>query len=114
MTFKVEYSDQRFRVVAPDGDFEEAVGYCSVSSIEYQGKVYGIFLSGDEPDLETLSSDPDKTVMQPATLRVQELSGWPKLSPVDTVIEEIDFEEDDDEGDDAAEGADVIDMEPAQ
>ena len=97
MTFKIEFSDQRFRVVAPDGEYEEAVSYCSVSTVEYEGTVYGAYLAGDEPELETLTGHPTDTVMTTDQIRVYDLSTWPQLIPLETEIEEIDFEEDEDD-----------------
>jgi hypothetical protein len=95
MTFKIEFSDQRFRVVAPNGDYEEAVGYCAFSSVEDDGDVYVAFLTGDEPELETLTSHPTDTVMVTEQIKVYKVIVFPhQMEPVDTEIEEIDFEED--------------------
>jgi hypothetical protein len=97
MTFKIEFSDQRFRVVAPDGEYEEAVGYCTVSTVEYDGKVYGAYLAGDEPEIDTLTAS-DNTIMPTEEIKVYELTNWPALESVDTEIEEIEFEEDEPAG----------------
>ena len=94
MIFKIEYSDQRFRVVAPDGEYEEAVSFCSVSTVEYNGVVYGAYLAGDEPELETLSEHPTNTEMVTVEIKVYDLTAWPELVPMETLIEEIEFEED--------------------
>jgi hypothetical protein len=94
MTFKIEFSDQRFRVVAPDGEYEEAVGYCSVSSVEYNGTVYGAYLKGDEEELETLAAHEILTMMPTEQIKVYDFSNWPALESVDTEIEEIEFDED--------------------
>jgi hypothetical protein len=107
MTFKIEFSDQRFRVVAPNGDYEEAVGYCSVSSVEVDGTVYGAYLNGDEPELETLTSHPTDTVLVTEQIKVYDLSNWPALESVGTEIEEIDFEED------VPDDGPVVDVKPA-
>ena len=92
--FKIEFSDQRFCVVAPDGDYEEAVGYCSVSTVEYEDTVYGAYLNGDEPELEALTSHETLTIMPTEKIKVYDLSGWPALESVDTEIEEVEFDED--------------------
>jgi hypothetical protein len=94
MTFKIEFSDQRFRVVAPNGDYEEAVGYCSFSSVEVDGDVYVAFLTGDEPELDALTSHPTDTVLVTEQIKVYKVLDFPALESVDTEIEEIDFEED--------------------
>jgi hypothetical protein len=94
MTFKIEFSDQRFRVVAPNGDYEEAVGYCAFSSVEVDGDVYVAFLTGDEPELDKLTSDPNETLMVTEQIKVYKVLDFPALESVDTEIEEIDFEED--------------------
>jgi hypothetical protein len=94
MTFKIEFSDQRFRVVAPNGDYEEAVGYCAFSSVEVDGDVYVAFLTGDEPELDKLTSDPNETLMVTERIKVYKVLDFPALESVDTEIEEIDFEED--------------------
>jgi hypothetical protein len=94
MTFKIEFSDQRFRVVAPNGDYEEAVGYCAFSSVEVDGDVYVAFLTGDEPELDKLTSDPNETLMVTEQIKVYKVLDFPALGSVDTEIEEIDFEED--------------------
>jgi hypothetical protein len=94
MNFKIEFSDQRFRVVAPNGDYEEAVGYCAFSSVEFDGDVYVAFLRGDEPELEALTSHPTETVMETQEIKVRKVLDWPVMESVDTEIEEIDFEED--------------------
>jgi hypothetical protein len=92
--FRIEFSDERFRVVAPDGEFEDAVSYCSVSTVEYEGRVYAAYLAGDEPELAALSEHPTDTVMRTEQIKVYDISAWPTLEPVETEIEEIDFEED--------------------
>ena len=94
MTFKIEFSDQRFRVVAPDGEYEEAVSFCSVSTVEFSGVVYGAYLAGDEPELEALSEHPTDTTMTTAEIKVYDLTAWPELVPQQTEIEEIEFDED--------------------
>jgi len=94
MTFKIEFSDKRFRVLAPDGDCEEAVSYCSVSTVEYDGTVYGAYLAGDEEELETLAADTTPAVMTTEQIKVYSFRNWPALESVDTEIEEIDFVED--------------------
>lgn len=97
MTFKIEYSDQRFRVVAPDGDYEEAVGYCSVSTIEYEGIVYGAYLNGDEPEIDALEALENVPSMVTEQIKVYDLSNWPALESVDTEIEGVRFDEDEPE-----------------
>src|ERR1700684_981972 len=92
--FKIEFSDQRFRVVAPNGDYEEAVGYCAVSTVDVDGVVYGAYLAGDEAELEALSEHPTDTTMVTKEIKVYDLTNWPDLVPVDTEIEEIEFDED--------------------
>jgi hypothetical protein len=94
MTFKIEFSDQRFRVVAPDGEYEEAVGYCTVSTVEYEGIVYGAYLNGDEAELEELAAHSTLTIMPTEGIKVYNLSNWPSLESMDTEIEEIEFDED--------------------
>ena len=93
-TFKIEFSEQRFRVVAPNGDYEEAVGYCSVSTVEMDGTVYGAYLTGNEPELDALESDENTDVMPTEDIKVYNLSNWPALESVDTEIEAIEFIED--------------------
>jgi hypothetical protein len=94
MTFKIEFSDQRFRVVAPDGEYEEAVSYCSVSTVEYEGRIYAAYLAGDEAELEALTEHPTDTTMITVIIKVYDITEWPELVPVDTQIEEIEFDED--------------------
>jgi hypothetical protein len=93
MKFKIEFSDQRFRVVAPNGDYEEAVSYCSVSSVEVDGTVYGAYLNGDELELEALEGIEAPTMVT-EQIKVYDLSNWPQLESVDTEIEAVDFDED--------------------
>ncbi len=107
MRFKIEFSDQRFRVVAPDGDYEDAVTYCSVSTMTYQGVVYGAYLSGDEPELDALTSHPTDTVLVTEEIKVYNFSNWPALESVETEIEEIEFEEDEPTAASA-----IVDVEP--
>jgi hypothetical protein len=97
MTFKIEFSDQRFRVVAPNGDYEDAVSYCAVSTVEHEGTVYGAYLAGDEDELETLTAHPIDTTMVTTEIKVYDLSDWPNLVPVVTEIEECEFDEDEPE-----------------
>lgn len=97
--FRIEFSDQRFRLVAPDGEYEEAVGYCSVSTVEYNGVVYAAYLDGDEDDIDTLSNDPNLTTMKAEGIRAYPLTDWPNLGAgVDVELEEIEFEEDEPDG----------------
>jgi hypothetical protein len=105
MKFKIEFSDQRFRVVAPNGDYEEAVGYCSVSSVEVDGTVYGAYLNGDEPELEALEGIEAPTMVT-EQIKVYDLSNWPQLESVDTEIEAVDFDED-------VPAGPVVDVKPA-
>lgn len=93
MSFKIELSDQRFRVVAPDGEYEEAVSYCSVSTVEYDGSIYGTYLAGDEPELDALAAT-EETTMQTVDIKVYNFSDWPNLVPVETELEEVEFDED--------------------
>jgi hypothetical protein len=93
MTFKIEFSDQRFRVVAPNGDYEEAVGYCSVSTVEVDGTVYGAYLNGDEPELETVENV-EQPIVKAIDISVYDFSNWPALESVDTELEAVVFDED--------------------
>ena len=121
MNFKIEFSDTDFRliVVNPSGfeDYLEIVPYCSVSSVVGQdGKVYGAYLTGSEPELDTLTNHPTDTEMPSVNIKVYELSAWPTLRPMDgsvTILEtEFEDDEDDTEDEDEAEGADIIEVKP--
>jgi hypothetical protein len=95
MKLRIEYSDERFRLVVPGVDpDQEAVSYCSVSTVEVDGTIYGAYLAGDEPELETLSEDPERTLMDTVEIKAYDFSDWPNLVPVDTEIEDVEFDED--------------------
>ena len=93
--FKIEYSDYRFRVVSPDGNYEDAVSFCSFSTVEVDGDVYVAYLSGDEPELEKLQADESAVEMKTTEIKVYKVVQWPRaLEPVETVIEECEFDAD--------------------
>ena len=105
--FRIEFSEYRYILVSPSGaSADEAVSYCSVSTVEHDGEVYGAYLAGDEPELEALSSS-EKDKMITSEIRVYPLSNWPDLGeglPVE--LEEVVFDEDE------KEAAAVVDMSP--
>ena len=91
MKFLIEYGEVSFRVVAPNGEFEEAVSYCAVSTVEYEGRVYGAYLNGGEE--EKPSPDAANTLVPSSTAQVYDLSDWPAIEPVETISENVDFED---------------------
>jgi hypothetical protein len=91
--FLLEIDDDAFRVVNPSGEFDEPRPFMDVSTIDYQGKVYGAFLQGKEEEL--------------TTGKVYDLSKWPVLVEVPCRIDPTEFAYDDDEPD-----GEVIDVEP--
>lgn len=113
MTFKIEFSDTQFRLVIVTGgeeDFPEAVLYCSVSSVVgSDGKVYGAYLNGSEPDLDKLASHPDDVEMVTTSIKVYELTQWPTLRPIDAPVTLVDTEF---EGEEDDEDEDVVDVVP--
>ncbi len=122
MNFKIEFSDTDFRliVVNPSGleDYLEIVPYCSVSSVVGEdGKVYGAYLTGSEPELDALTNHPTDTEMLSVTIKVYELSAWPTLRPMNgsVTLLETEFEGDEDEEDGEGEGdeeGEVIEVKP--
>ena len=117
MNFKIEFSDEHFRLIliTPEGveEFLEAVLFCSVSSVVGpDGVVYGAYLTGSERDLDQLNQHPSMVSMVSQSIKVYDLTAWPALKPVPGIVtlEEADFveeeaEEDDDEGE-------VIEVQP--
>ena len=121
MTFKIEFSDTQFRLIvisaSGEDDYLDPVLYCSVSSVVgADGIVYGAYLTGNEPELDQLTSHPTNTTMRSQFIKVYDLTAWPTLKPVDgsVTIEEIDFDnEEPEEGDeDESEDGEVIDVQP--
>ena len=110
--FRIEFSEYRYILVSPSGaSADEAVSYCSVSTVEHEGEVYGAYLAGDEPELEMLSNDPDKDKMITSEIRAYPLANWPDLGEGQPVeLEEVVFDEDEKE---AAAVVDVSPYEPA-
>ena len=97
MTFKITFSDQHFQVIAPDGSFEPAVTYMAVSQVEFEGVIYIAYLEGDEPELEALIQHPTDVIMKTVEIRVYSCADWPVLAPMETEIEEVEFDEDEPE-----------------
>jgi|SRR5579872_1496147 len=91
--FLLEIDDDAFRVVSPSGEFDEPRPFMDVSTIDYQGKVYGAFLKGTEEEL--------------TTGKVYDLSNWPTLVQVPCRIDPTEFAYEDD-----GEDGEVIDVEP--
>jgi hypothetical protein len=119
MTFRIEFSDKRFRLMIISGngeeDYEEAVLYCSVSSvIAPNGKPYGVYLTGSETDLDALTNHPTDITMVSNSVKVYDLSSWPKLTLIDAPVTLLEAEYEDDEEEDDLEDEDetVIDVEP--
>lgn len=119
MQFKIEFSDEHFRliIVSASGqeDFLDALPYCSVSSVVGDdGVVYGCYLSGSERELDELSSHPTNVELVSQTVKVYNLTAWPTLRPVSGSVTLIETEFDDVEDADPAYPEDqVIDVEPA-
>jgi len=106
MQFTIEYGEKRFRVVAPDGEYEEAVSYCAVSTVEYGGTVYGAYLNGEEGEIDPGPDEPNQLAPS-ENAKVYDLSNWPALVAVETVTENVDFEEDEEDGP-------VVDVQPVR
>ena len=94
--FRIEFSEYRYILVSPSGaSADEAVSYCSVSTVEHEGEVYAAYLAGDEPELEMLASDLERDKMVATDIRVYPLANWPDLGeglPVE--LEDVEFDED--------------------
>lgn len=86
MNFRVEHGDNLFILFAPDGEYESPVHYCTFSTMEYQGKVYGIYLSGETND-DDVPIDANGNI---AT--VYDITDFPKMVPVPTTFEEVVFD----------------------
>jgi hypothetical protein len=106
MKFRIEFSDNFFRLVVLESngeeDYLEAVLYCSVSSVvAADGKVYGAYLTGSEAELDTLSNHPTDSTMIAKQIKVYEIGAWPTLKAVDAMVtlEETDFDDVDEEDD---------------
>jgi len=119
MTFKIEFSDTQFRliVISPSGedDYLDPVLYCSVSSVVgADGIVYGVYLTGNEPELDQLTEHPTNTTMRSQFIKVYDLATWPNLKPVEgtVTIEEIAFDNEEDEDEEEAGEGEVIDVQP--
>lgn len=119
MTFKIEYSDEHFRLilvsVSGEEDYLEAVPYASVSSVVGpDGVVYGCYLSGSENELDILSNHPTNIEMVSQTIKVYDLTDWPTLKPVagTVTLVETEFEDVEGEGDEDEEEGDTIDVVP--
>lgn len=93
MIFKIEYGEKRFAVVDPDGDPSDAATYCSFSSLEYKGRVYAAYLNGEEEEIDPGPDEPNTLVPSP-TATVYDITDWPQVIPMETVSEEVEFEED--------------------
>lgn len=109
-TFKIEYGEKRFRVVAPNDEYEEAVSYCSVSTVEYLGRVYAAYLNGEEKEFDPGADVPNQLVASPRATVYDITDGLQNAKPMPTVTENVDFEEDAEADEDFVE--DVIDVEP--
>lgn len=97
MTFKIEYGEHSFRVIAPNGDYDEARSFDDVSTVEFGGKVYGAFLDGLEAEVDP---GPDKPNLLDSTCpraKVYDLTNWPTLVPVDTITESVAFDDEEDD-----------------
>ncbi len=120
MTFTIEFNDTHFRLVVIDNkgedDYDSPSLFCSVSSIvAADGKVYGAYLTGSEPDLETIENNPDEDFISlvSTSIKVYDLSQWPTLKPVDAPVTIVaaDFEgleEEDEDGDQEGETIEVV------
>jgi len=131
MTFTIEFTDSHFRLVITENgedDYDAPVLYCSVSSIVAKdGKVYGAYLTGSEPDLTTVermiadaikrNADEEYVAsLVSASIKVYDLSEWPNLRPLDQriTVTGAEFEGLDDEEDEEDEesGKEIIEVEP--
>ncbi len=118
MTFKIEFSDTQFRLIvisaSGEDDYLDPVLYCSVSSVVgADGIVYGAYLTGNEPELDQLTSHPTNTTMASQFIKVYALDSWPSLKAVEgsVTIEEIDFDNEEEDEDEEEEG-ETIDVQP--
>jgi hypothetical protein len=88
MTFVVEHGDNLFLIVDPDGDHSKAVHYGFWSSMEYRGRIYGAFLTGE------VSEDDKATPLDGNgnPVKVYDITDFPKIVPVKTVLSEVEFD----------------------
>ncbi len=126
MNFKIEFSDERFRliIVSPSGeeDFLEAVLYCSVSSVVGpDGKVYGAYLNASDPELDrveqAVEANPDEDFLSVPSSKVAvfDITSWPTLKAVPGPVTMIPTTFEDVESEDEEEGeeeGDTVDVEP--
>lgn len=122
MKFKIEFSDQQFRLIlipsSGEEEYLDPVPYCSVSTIlGPDGVAYGAYLSGSERDLDDLTNHPTNLTMVSQSIKVYVLTAWPSLValPGSVTIEEIDFDNEEPEDDEDGEGdeeGDVVDVTP--
>ena len=126
MTFKIEFSDEHFRLVlvSPSGeeDYLEAVLYCSVSSVVgSDGRVYGCYLRASDPELDIAEQtveanpDPDFVSTETSKVTVYDITDWPRMVAASTKVTmiptEFDVEDEAGEGDEEEDGA-IVDVEP--
>ena len=53
MSWKVEYGDVLYRIIAPNGEESRPVHYCCVANMEFEGRVFACYMNGDEGEDET-------------------------------------------------------------
>lgn len=81
MSWKVEYGDALYRIIAPNGEEGRPVHYCYPASIEYEGRVYICYMNGDEADEETSP--------------VYDVTDWPNMVAMPTESDAVQFEAED-------------------
>jgi len=81
MSWKVEYGDVLYRIIAPNGEESRPVHYCCVANMEFEGRVFACYMNGDEGEDETAP--------------VYDITDWPTIVLQPTESEAVQFEGED-------------------